>query len=115
MNNVAPILSTAEYALVLLTLGAITFATRAIPFLLFGHRKVPDMVLYLGRMLPPAIMAMWVIYCLKDIDFMSGSFGLPEIIACVLVVVLHLWKKNALISIFGGTIAYMLLVQLVFA
>ena len=115
MNEVAPVLSTAEYALTLLVLGAVTFATRAVPFLVFGNRRVPDMVLYLGRVLPPAILAMLVVYCLKDISFISYSFGLPELIACALVVGLHLWRRNALISIFGGTIAYMLLVQLVFA
>lgn len=108
-------LSPAEYGLVLLTLGAITFATRATPFLLLGSRPAPRVVLYLGRMLPPAIMAMLVLYCLKDVDFTAGARGLPELIACALVVGLHLWRRNALISIFGGTLAYMLLVQFAFA
>lgn len=110
MNTLSP----AEYGLVLLTLGAVTFATRATPFLLFGSRPTPRVVLYLGRMLPPAIMAMLVVYCLKDVDLMTGAHGLPEAIACGLVVALHLWRHNALISIFGGTLAYMLLVQFVF-
>ena len=70
MNTLSP----AEYGLVLLTLGAVTFATRATPFLLFGNRSTPSVVLYLGRMLPPAIMAMLVVYCLKDVNFFSGAW-----------------------------------------
>lgn len=108
-------LQPAEFLLVILTLGAVTFATRAVPFLLFGRRRAPKVVLYLGHVLPPAIMATLVVYSLKDVSFMAGSHGLPELIACALVVILHLWKRNALISIFGGTIAYMLLVQFAFA
>ena len=115
MNEVAPVLPMPEFALTLLVLGAVTFATRAVPFLLFGSRPAPRMVLYLGRVLPPAIMGMLVVYCLKDVNYLAGSYGLPEIIACALVAALHLWKRNPLISIFGGTVAYMLLVQVVFA
>ena len=114
MSEAVRTLSGAEYALLLLVMGAITFATRAVPFVLFGHRRAPDMVLYLGKVMPPAVMAMLVIYCLKDINFTQYSFGAPELIACAIVVGLHLWKRQMLLSIAGGTICYMLLVQLVF-
>ncbi len=105
MSEAVRALSGAEYALLLLVMGAITFATRAVPFVLFGHRRAPDMVLYLGKVMPPAVMAMLVIYCLKDINFTQYSFGAPELIACAIVVGLHLWKRNALLSIFAGTAA----------
>ena len=93
----------------------VTAATRFIPFLIFGEkRKTPPVVEYLGKVLPCAIMGMLVVYCLKDISFLSNPYGLPELIACVVVAALHVWKRNSLLSIGGGTICYMLLVQLVF-
>jgi len=93
----------------------VTMATRFIPFLIFGEkRKTPPIIEYLGTVLPCAIMGMLVIYCLKDITFLQGNHGLPELIACGVVAVLHVWKRNSLLSIGGGTVCYMLLVQLVF-
>lgn len=92
-----------------------TIITRAVPFLIFGGKKeVPTAVHYLGKVLPPAIMAMLVVYCLKGVSFLQGSRWIPEILAIMLVVVLHLWKKNTLLSIGTGTICYMILVQFVF-
>ena len=92
-----------------------TMATRFLPFLLFGEkRKTPAIIEYLGKVLPCAIMGMLVVYCLKDLSFLSTPFGLPELIACVVVAALHVWKRNSLLSIGGGTVCYMLLVQLVF-
>lgn len=92
-----------------------TLLTRALPFLVFGgKREVPQVVRYLGRVLPPAIMAILVVYCLKSVNLFSGSHGLPEIIASLAVVVLHLWKKNTLLSIGIGTVCYMFLVQTIF-
>ena len=114
MSEAVRSLSSTEYALMLLMMAAITFATRAVPFLLFGSRPAPKIVLYLGRVMPPAVMAMLVIYCLKDISFTQYSFGIPEIIACAVVVGLHLLKRNSLLSIFAGTAVYMVLVQFVF-
>ena len=70
---------------------------------------------YLGRVLPPAIIGMLVIYCLKDTVITSAPFGLPELIAGVMVVLLQAWKRNALLSILCGTVVYMLLIQLAFA
>lgn len=92
-----------------------TVLTRALPFWILGGKKeVPDTVRYLGRVLPPAIMVILVVYCLKGINLFEGSRGLPELFAVLLVAVLHLWKKNTLLSIGAGTIVYMLLVQKVF-
>jgi len=93
----------------------VTIATRFLPFLIFGEkRKTPPIIEYLGTVLPCAIMGMLVVYCLKDVSFLSAPFGLPELIACVVVAALHVWKRSSLLSIGGGTVCYMLLVQLVF-
>lgn len=93
-----------------------TMLTRFLPFLLFRSDKpTPKYIRYLGKALPAAIFGMLVVYCLKNVNVLSGSHGLPEALAIVLVVVLHLWKRNMLLSIGGGTVCYMLLVQLVFS
>jgi branched-subunit amino acid transport protein AzlD len=93
----------------------VTAALRFLPFLLFGgERKVPKFVSYLGRVLPYSIMAMLVVYCLKAISFVKAPFGIPELISAVLVAGLHVWKRNTLLSIVGGTVCYMVLVQMVF-
>ena len=93
----------------------VTMLTRFLPFLIFGeHRKTPELVLYLGKVLPCAIMGMLVIYCLKDVSFLSAPFGVPELLGIAVVAALHLWKRNSLLSIGVGTVFYMLLVQLVF-
>jgi len=92
-----------------------TMATRFLPFLIFrANRPTPKYIQYLGKALPAAIFSMLVVYCLKNVNVLTGSHGLPELIAIVLVVALHLWKRNMLLSIAGGTVCYMLLVQLVF-
>ncbi len=70
--------------------------------------------MYLGQVLPAAIIGMLVVYCLKDTKFLSAPFGVPELVAGLLVVGLHVWKRNILLSILAGTVAYMLLTQLVF-
>ena len=92
-----------------------TILTRFLPFVLFsGNRPTPRYVLYLGAALPPAIFAMLVVYCLKGVRLFSGSHGLPEAIAIIVITALHLWKKNTLLSIGAGTVCYMLLMQFVF-
>mgnify|MGYP002729123004 FL=1 len=92
-----------------------TMLTRFLPFALFSSRRpTPKYVRYLGRALPPAIFGMLVVYCLKNVSIVSGSHGLPELIAIAVTVGLHLWKRQTLLSIAGGTIAHMLLIQLVF-
>jgi branched-subunit amino acid transport protein AzlD len=92
-----------------------TMATRFLPFLIFrSDRPTPSYVQYLGRVLPAAIFSMLVVYCLKDVSLLTASHGLPELIAIVLVVVLHLIFRKMLVSIAAGTVCYMLLVQFVF-
>lgn len=92
-----------------------TMMTRFLPFLLFpADKPTPKYVQYLGKVLPAAVFGLLVIYCLKDVNIFTGSHGIPELIAIRVVVLLHLWKKQMLLSIAGGTICYMLLVQLVF-
>ena len=93
----------------------VTMATRFLPFLLFGgNRKTPELILYLGKVLPFAIMGMLVVYCLKDVAFLSAPYGIPELLGCAAVAALHLWKRNSLLSIGVGTVFYMVLVQLIF-
>ena len=106
----------ASYAVaVILVMTAVTVLTRALPFLLFDRGgKPPRLILYLGRVLPPAVMAMLVVYCLRDISLASLAQWLPQLLGVAAVVVLHKLWHNTLISIFGGTIFYMVLVQLVF-
>lgn len=99
----------------ILLIAVVTLFTRALPFALFGgRRKPPAAVEYLGKVIPPAAMAMLVVYCLKGISFAAWPFGLPELLAGAAVVLLHLYKRNTLISILGGTALYMFLVQMVF-
>jgi len=93
----------------------VTMFTRFAPFLIFGSgRKTPDIIVYLGKVLPYAIMGMLVVYCLKDVSFLTAPYGIPEILGCFAVAALHLWKRNTLLSIGAGTVFYMILVQLVF-
>ena len=92
-----------------------TMLTRFLPFLVFRpKRPTPRYIQYLGRVLPGAIFAMLIIYCLRDVSLLQGSHGLPELIAIAVTVGMHLWKRQMLLSIAGGTICYMLLVQFVF-
>ena len=110
------VLSTGQAVASIAVMAAVTFLTRALPFLLFdrgGHP--PKLVLYLGRVLPPAVIAMLIVYCLKGVTFTTLGGWLPSLVAGVAAVVLHLWKGNELISIFGATGLYMVLVQVVFA
>ena len=108
MNNLHSILIVAVAAIA-------TMATRFLPFILFRDKeKTPAWVTYLGKVLPYAIMGMLVVYCFKDTAFLQYPYGIPELLGCAAVVGMHLWKRNTLLSIGGGTIFYMLLVQLVF-
>lgn len=92
-----------------------TMTTRFLPFLIFREGKpTPKYIQYLGKALPAAIFGMLVVYCLKNVDILGGSHGLPELIAIVVTVALHLWKRQMLLSIAGGTVCYMALVQFVF-
>ncbi|MCQ2433312.1 MAG: branched-chain amino acid transporter permease [Clostridia bacterium] len=109
-------MSTGYAVLTVAVIALVTAALRFLPFLIFrGKGEPPAFIGYLGKVLPYAIMAMLVVYCLKSVSVLSKPYGLPELIACASVVGLHLWRRNTLLSIAGGTIIYMLLVQLVFA
>ena len=109
-------LTQAQAIAAIAVMAVVTFLTRALPFLLFDRGSAPPkIVLYLGRVLPPAIIAMLIIYCLKDLSFLAPGGWMPQLIAVGVVVALHLWKHNNLLSIFGGTVLYMVLVQGVFA
>lgn len=99
------------YAIAVMSL--VTIFLRFAPFFVF-RQKTPKIVLYLGHVLPEAIMAMLVVYCLKNVSFIGGTHALPEIIALLIVIVLHKLKHNTLFSIFSGTIIYMILVQFIF-
>lgn len=93
----------------------VTMLLRFLPFFIFGGEKqTPEFITYLGKVLPYAIMAMLVVYCLKGISLFQAPYGIPEAIAVAAVVILHVWKRNTLISIAGGTVCYMILVQVVF-
>ncbi len=99
----------------LVVIALVTMSTRFLPFLIFGEkRKTPELVLYLGKVLPFAIMGMLVVYSLKDTPVLTFPYGIPELISCGVVAALHIWKRNSLLSIGAGTVVYMLLVQLVF-
>lgn len=101
--------------LIVAVVAIVTIALRFLPFFIFGgKRKTPESVLYLGKVLPYAIMGMLVIYCLRSVTTASMGGGLAQLIGCAVVIVLQLWKRNTLISIIGGTVAYMILVQKVF-
>ena len=102
-------------ALMIAVIALVTAGLRFLPFLIFGEtRKTPPLISYLGQVLPYAIMGMLVVYCLKGITFTSAPFGIPEIIGCASVILLHIWKRNTLLSIGAGTVCYMLLVQFIF-
>ena len=101
--------------LIIVVATLVTMATRFLPFLVFGNgRKTPEIITYLGKVLPFAIMGMLVVYCLKDATFLSFPYGIPELLGCAAVAALHLWKRNSLLSIGVGTVFYMVLVQLIF-
>jgi branched-subunit amino acid transport protein AzlD len=92
-----------------------TVLTRALPFLLFPeNREIPRYVKYLADVLPFTIIGMLVVYCLKNISFVQQPYALPEAISIAVIVLLHIWKKNTLLSIGGGALLYMLLVQYIF-
>ena len=92
-------------------IAVVTWVLRAFPFLLFGNRPLPKVIRYLGKALPPAIMTVLVIYCLRDISFSQSPFGIPELAACALVVILQAVRKNMYLSIIAGTVCYMDLIR----
>ena len=102
-------------AITIVTVVLGTMCTRFLPFLVFPESKQPPRIIeYFGQVLPYAMTGLLVVYALRNTPILTGSHGLPELIACTVIVLLHVWKRNMLLSIAGGTIVYMLLVQLVF-
>ena len=95
-------------------IALVTAALRFLPFSLLRSRQTPAFIAYLGKVLPFAIMGMLVVYCLRHISFSALPFGIPEVLACAVVVLVHIRKRNTLLSILSGTVLYMLLVQTLF-
>ncbi len=108
-------LTSVQSLILIFTVALITLFTRVLPFLLFPQGKeTPGFVRYLGKVLPCAVMGMLIIYCLKEISVFSAPFGAPELLSVAAVILLHKWKHSTLLSIGGGTVLYMLLIQFVF-
>ena len=100
---------------IILVVSVTTFSTRVIPFLVFPKGKeIPKTVQYLGKVLTPAVIGMLVIYCLKNTTILNKPHGIPELISVTVVALLHIWKRNNLLSIGVGTVLYMFLIQVVF-
>lgn len=109
-------MSGVQFGITIAACTAATMLTRFLPFLIFSSKdqQPPEVVRYLGRVLPAAIFGMLIIYCLKGVSVFTGSHGIPEAIAIDVTIALHKWKHETLVSIAGGTLCYVLLVQLVF-
>ena len=102
-------------ALIVAVVALVTIGLRFLPFVIFsGSKQTPPFVAYLGRVLPYAIMGMLVVYCLRNVNLASAPHGAPELLSCLIVAGLHLWKRSTLLSIIGVTLSYMLMVQIVF-
>ena len=111
-----PFLTPGQTLCIVLMVMLGTMCTRFLPFFLSPeNRDPPAVVLYLGKVLPPAMMGLLVVYCLKDVAWTAAPHGLPELLAIAAVALVHVWKGNVLLSIAGGTVLYMVLVQAVFA
>ncbi len=102
---------TAYMLVVIAAIALATFATRALPFVFFSSREPPELLSTIEKNLPPMILLLLLIYCLKDVQWFQPPYGAPEIFTIVSVTALHVWKRNAMLSIFAGTGLYMLLVQ----
>lgn len=108
-------MSTGKALAMVLVAAACTFATRVAPFLLFnGKKPIPPIVRYLGETLPPAVIALLVVYCVKNVNWLAAPHGAPELLCIAVTALLHIWKRNNLLSIGVGTVLYMVLVQMVF-
>ena len=102
----------AEQIITIALCALATMLTRFLPFIIFSeNRKTPAFIQYLGKVLPAAIFGMLVVYCLRNVDIMQGSHGVPEAASVIITICLHLWKRQMLLSIAGGTMTYMLLIQ----
>lgn len=108
-------LSTGYSISIILIMSIITFGLRAAPFILFSrNRTTPKVITYLGNGLPPAVIGMLIIYCVRNVSVQAFPYGLAEMFSIAFVAILHLWRKNTLLSIVGGTLLYMVFVQFIF-
>lgn len=99
----------------IITMALVTYLVRLAPFVLFGGKtKTPPWVEYAGKYLPPAVMGMLIVYSIKSVDFLVYQSSLPVVLAMGLTAILHLWKRNNLLSILGGTAIYMIMIQTIF-
>lgn len=104
-----------QTVVIILSVALGTIVTRFAPFVLFPEKQQPPQIItYLGQLLPPAMMGLLVVYCLKNVSITTAPHGIPEFISMAVIVVLHIWKRNVLLSIGVGTVLYMVLVQFVF-
>ena len=104
-------MSNTHTAILIAIMAVVTMLLRFLPFMIFRDRETPSYITFLGKYLPYSIMGMLVVYCLKGVSVTVSPFGIPELISVVLVAVLHIWKRNTLVSIVTGTVCYMLLIQ----
>ena len=101
--------------LIIIVMGFATLATRLLPVLIFGNgKKVPEYILYLGKVVPYTAMGLLIVYCLKDVSVFEAPHAIPEVIALAIVSGSYLWKRNSILSVVIGTLSYMLIVQLIF-
>jgi branched-subunit amino acid transport protein AzlD len=109
------LLTPIQTIIMIFAIAAGVMITRFLPFVLFPDKKeAPAYITYLGKVLPPAMMGLLVVYCFKSVSITSAPFGIPEALAAIVVIGLHSWKNNALFSIGGGTVVYMYLLQVIF-
>ncbi len=101
--------------IIIAVMGAVTLATRILPVLIFGRgEKIPDFILYLGKVIPYTAMGLLLVYCLRNVSVTGGSHGLPELIALLAVALSYIFRRNTVLSVIIGTVLYMFLVQKVF-
>ena len=101
--------------IVMLVMGGCVLLTRILPVIIFGHsERVPEFILYLGKVIPYTAMGLLIVYCLRDVSILGGTHGVPELIAMAVVVASYLWKRNTIVSVVLGTAVYMVLLQMVF-
>lgn len=106
-------MTTSQQIITIALISLSTIATRALPFILFPSKKhTPKFVQYLGKYLASAVFGMLVVYCLKDVPLLEGNHGIPQLLGILACVILHLWRKNMMLTIAGGTIFYMLIIHL---
>lgn len=107
-------MNTTQQIITILLIAASTIATRALPFILFPSQKhTPRFVQFLGKYLASAVFGMLIIYCVKDVSFLSGNHGVPQVIGIAFCVLLHLWRKNMFLTIAGGTLFYMAIIHII--